>query len=278
MIEIVRKLMVMVKVKVNEMKNILRFLLVFFILFVMGLEPFYESIKNRILNCLLWLRVLNRAPQNDFLMLHYPNSDFSEVGQCCSFPMYIKEMDFWRSDKTSISHDKNDYLVYGQLCNFSGLIADTNDHLLYGQLCNFSGLITRTINILIKLMPNKMKTLDNKLRARKHILLGQIEQVVLLAILHRLNRAYGIEINKEIEVRTGIKLTVGALYSTLDRMEQKGLINCVDSELSSNSRSRRYFSVTIKGRQLLNESIDVVQKMRGDVDILVTSFSGTCLV
>ena len=130
--------------------------------------------------------------------------------------------------------------------------------------------LARGSNTLKKeVMERKMKTLD-KLRARKNILLGQVEQIVLLAILHRLNRAYGTEINNEIEVKTGIKLTVGALYSTLDRMVQKDLIICVDSagvDATQSSKSRRYFSITTRGRQLLDESINIVQKMKGDIDI-----------
>jgi DNA-binding PadR family transcriptional regulator len=122
---------------------------------------------------------------------------------------------------------------------------------------------------VIKLAIEAMKTLSGKLRARKNILLGQVEQVILFAILHRLNRAYGIEIKDEIEKRTGIKLTVGALYSTLDRMVQKDIITCVDAdtEVTQNTRVRRYFSVTTKGRQLLNESVDIAQKMREGLDI-----------
>jgi PadR family transcriptional regulator PadR len=112
-----------------------------------------------------------------------------------------------------------------------------------------------------------MKTLTGKLRSRKNVLIGQVEQVILLAILHRLNNAYGIEIKDEIENRIGVKLTVGALYSTLDRMVQKDILTCIDAEVD-NSKSRKYFSVTQRGRYLLHESIEIAKKMRGDVDIL----------
>lgn len=115
-----------------------------------------------------------------------------------------------------------------------------------------------------------MQNLTSKLRSRKNILLGQIEQIILLAILHRSNHAYSIDINDEIERRTGIKLTVGAMYSTLDRMVKKDLITCidVDNEVAQNSRSRRYFSVTTRGRHLLHESIDIARKMQERIDIL----------
>lgn len=112
-----------------------------------------------------------------------------------------------------------------------------------------------------------MNTLTSKLRSRKNVLIGQVEQVILLAILHRLNSAYGLEIKDEIEGRIAIKLTVGALYSTLDRMVRKGLIECIDSEEPTNPKSRKYFSVTSRGKKLLQESIELTEKMRSGLDI-----------
>ena len=51
---------------------------------------------------------------------------------------------------------------------------------------------------------------------REH--LGELEQIVLLAILRVGPDAYGVPIRQEIEARTGRALTVGALYRTLDRL------------------------------------------------------------
>ena len=53
--------------------------------------------------------------------------------------------------------------------------------------------------------------------------LGEFEQIVLLAILQLGDDAYGVPIRLEIERRTGRALTVGALYRTLDRLEDKKL-------------------------------------------------------
>ena len=49
--------------------------------------------------------------------------------------------------------------------------------------------------------------------------LGEFEQIVLLAIVRLADEAYGVPIRLEIERRTGRALTVGALYSTLDRLQ-----------------------------------------------------------
>ena len=55
--------------------------------------------------------------------------------------------------------------------------------------------------------------------------LGEFEQIVLLAVLRLADSAYGVPIRREIEERGGRKVTVGALYSTLDRLEAKGYLS-----------------------------------------------------
>jgi hypothetical protein len=55
--------------------------------------------------------------------------------------------------------------------------------------------------------------------------LGEFEQVVLLAVLRLGKGAYGVPIRREIEGRTGRAVSVGALYSTLDRLESKGYLH-----------------------------------------------------
>jgi PadR family transcriptional regulator PadR len=55
-------------------------------------------------------------------------------------------------------------------------------------------------------------------------LLGEFEQVVLLAILRLDDDAYGVTIRSEIATCTGREPAPGALYTTLDRLEEKGLV------------------------------------------------------
>jgi Transcriptional regulator PadR-like family len=57
---------------------------------------------------------------------------------------------------------------------------------------------------------------------REH--LGELEHIVLLAVLRLGEYAYGVPIRLEIEQRTARSLTVGALYRTLDRLEAKGYV------------------------------------------------------
>jgi PadR family transcriptional regulator PadR len=58
--------------------------------------------------------------------------------------------------------------------------------------------------------------------AREH--LGELEQIVLLAVLRLGDDAYGVPIRLEIEHRARRSLTIGALYRTLDRLEAKGYV------------------------------------------------------
>ncbi|HTU35934.1 MAG TPA: PadR family transcriptional regulator [Candidatus Acidoferrum sp.] len=80
--------------------------------------------------------------------------------------------------------------------------------------------------------------------------LGEFEQIVLLAILRLGENAYGVTILREIAVHTQREPTPGALYTTLDRMEHKGLVESRigDPTPQRGGRAKRYFTVTKKGR------------------------------
>jgi PadR family transcriptional regulator, regulatory protein PadR len=84
----------------------------------------------------------------------------------------------------------------------------------------------------------------------RHVPLGEFEQIVLLAILRIGENAYGVAIRHEIAVCTGREPAPGALYTTLDRMEQKGLVESWlgDPTPQRGGRAKRYFLVTNKGR------------------------------
>jgi DNA-binding PadR family transcriptional regulator len=79
--------------------------------------------------------------------------------------------------------------------------------------------------------------------------LGDFEQVVLLAILRLGENAYGVTIRGEITGRTGRNLSPGALYTTLDRLENKGMVTSRfgDPTPQRGGRAKRYFSVSEAG-------------------------------
>ena len=57
-----------------------------------------------------------------------------------------------------------------------------------------------------------------------HIYLGELEQIVLLAVLRLKDEAYAIPILDQIETQTGRKIARVALYTALDRLEAKGCL------------------------------------------------------
>jgi PadR family transcriptional regulator, regulatory protein PadR len=81
--------------------------------------------------------------------------------------------------------------------------------------------------------------------------LGDFEQMVLLAILRLGETAYGVTVRQEITSRTGRKLSPGALYTTMDRLEDKGMVTSRfgDPTPERGGRAKRFFSVSAKGVQ-----------------------------
>jgi PadR family transcriptional regulator PadR len=86
--------------------------------------------------------------------------------------------------------------------------------------------------------------------------LGEFEQVVLLAILRLGDEAYGLAVKDEMEAVAGRSPSSGALYTTLDRMERKGLVASTEGPSSSErgGRPRRYLRLTPAGMEMLARS------------------------
>jgi PadR family transcriptional regulator PadR len=79
--------------------------------------------------------------------------------------------------------------------------------------------------------------------------LGEFEQIVLLAILRLGDSAYGVTIGAEIAACTRREPAPGALYTTLDRLEDKGLVTSRlgDPTPQRGGRAKRYFVLNSKG-------------------------------
>jgi DNA-binding PadR family transcriptional regulator len=81
--------------------------------------------------------------------------------------------------------------------------------------------------------------------------LGEFEQVVLMAILRLGEAAYGVSIREEIAACTEREPSPGALYTTLDRLEERGFVTSRfgDPTPQRGGRAKRFFQVTSKGLQ-----------------------------
>jgi PadR family transcriptional regulator PadR len=86
--------------------------------------------------------------------------------------------------------------------------------------------------------------------------LGEFEHVVLLAILRLGDNAYGVTIRAEIQERTGREPGPGALYTTLDRLEDKGLLRSSlgDPTPERGGRAKRYVKVSAQGMGAINHA------------------------
>lgn len=93
--------------------------------------------------------------------------------------------------------------------------------------------------------------------------LGEFEHIVLLALLRLADRAYGVTVRQEIEQRTRRDVSIGAVYSTLDRLESKGYVKSSlgDPTPERGGRSKRFFRITPKGFAAVNRTHVALQRM-----------------
>ena len=105
-------------------------------------------------------------------------------------------------------------------------------------------------------------------------LLGQFEQTVLAAVLSLGKDAYGVTIHaRVVELSAPRAVTRGAVYATLDRLEDKGLVTSWLSEPSKErgGRARRYYRLEKSGEQALRESAQAAKRL---YDTLARSWKG----
>ena len=101
--------------------------------------------------------------------------------------------------------------------------------------------------------------------------LGELETLILLAIL-RLGETYGVPVRDEIEKRAGKRLTRGAVYTALARLEKKGYL---DSTIgpptpTRGGKSKRFYSLNDHGMEALRTSTRVIEQMRAGLEALFT--------
>jgi PadR family transcriptional regulator, regulatory protein PadR len=93
--------------------------------------------------------------------------------------------------------------------------------------------------------------------------LGEFEQLVLLALIRLSEDAYGMAVRREIEARTARDVSIGAVYATLDRLEEKGLVR---SRMGAHSaerggRPKKCFTITAAGAKALETSQQALRQM-----------------
>ncbi len=91
--------------------------------------------------------------------------------------------------------------------------------------------------------------------------LGEFEQEVMMAILRMRGERFSLEVRKVIEEATGRRVSRGAFYTTLERLEEKGLVSWENALPAGARRNmpQRNFSVTDRGLEVLRETREALQ-------------------
>ena len=104
-----------------------------------------------------------------------------------------------------------------------------------------------------------MKALEDRTNRN----LGELEQLLLLAVLRVGDDAYGTSVRREIEARTGRKLTAGAVFTALERLERRGFVSSRmgDPTPVRGGKRKRYYRVEARGIDALRRSQHALQEM-----------------
>ena len=99
--------------------------------------------------------------------------------------------------------------------------------------------------------------------------LGEFEQLLLLAVLQLdAAEAYGARIRAEIEQRTGRTTSPGAIYTALDRLEQRGLVRSWLGEPTKQrgGKRKRHYRLEPAGASLLRRTQDALARMASGLE------------
>jgi len=105
---------------------------------------------------------------------------------------------------------------------------------------------------------------------RRHI--GNLELMILLAVMRLEDAAYGVPISRQIEETVGHTVAMATVYATLDRLEARGLVKSElgDPTPERGGRAKRLFTITAKGvreaqdaRRALTQLWSGLQQLKG---------------
>lgn len=93
--------------------------------------------------------------------------------------------------------------------------------------------------------------------------LGDFEQLVLLGVLRLDDDAYGANIRQEIHARSGRDVSINAVYTTLDRLEAKGLLRSWTGEPTAQrgGRRRKFYAVKPAGLAAMRQAYHALRSM-----------------
>ncbi len=101
--------------------------------------------------------------------------------------------------------------------------------------------------------------------------LGEFEHLLLLAILRLREEAFGPDIARELDTRAGRTVSRGHLYTSLDRLERKGLLrwSLADGTALRDGLPRRRYTVTAAGLAALRAAHEAIRRMTRGLEPLL---------
>jgi DNA-binding PadR family transcriptional regulator len=93
--------------------------------------------------------------------------------------------------------------------------------------------------------------------------LGEFELMLLLAIIHLGEGAYGVPISRELEKYRGKEVAVGSVYAALERLEAKGLVSSTlgDPTPERGGKAKRFLRITKQGLRQVHETRRVLTRL-----------------
>lgn len=98
---------------------------------------------------------------------------------------------------------------------------------------------------------------------------GSLELAVLASVARLGSDAYGLAVRRDVSARANRDYSVGAIYTTLERLHAKGFITARLTEPTAvrGGRSRRQFKMSAKGQRALAEAREAARSMWSGVTI-----------
>lgn len=93
--------------------------------------------------------------------------------------------------------------------------------------------------------------------------LGEFEQLVMFAVLRLDDAAYGASIRQELQERAARDVSPGAIFTTLERLEGRGLVASRYGEPTAErgGRRKRFYRLRPDGRRALAKSFEITRRM-----------------
>ena len=98
--------------------------------------------------------------------------------------------------------------------------------------------------------------------------LGEFEQLVMLTVLRLDEGAYSAAVRLELQERAGRDVSPGAVFTTLERLEGRGLVASGYGEPTPEraGRRKRYYRLRPQGRRALAHALDTVRRVAEGLD------------